>query len=826
MTRFGYLPKFHQYQELDKLMKLNNFFWSLLFLLYVLSGCAGSPPAGDAQPPAELPPAQEAVEAHEAPSPSVQQKSAPASESSAVSVKKTFPAERSEQKRKSGEAPAPVISDLPEGSNEEAFEREDEESAGLGLVTEHPFRVTKTATTSETAALNAHSGKGAREPMVHTYTPTGTATVSGSSLSVAGGTLERVKQPGLGAASASSSAQGDAITLNGDDLDIHEIIHKVVGPFLGLNYVVDPRVTGKVNIRSNRKIAKEDLFSVFETLLRVNNATIIRKGELFHIVPLATTKQEPLIPYRIPPKDIPDEDRYLMQIVILDHISAEEIAKILKPFLSPQGADIIAQDTVLILLDFASNIRKLMSLIDLFDVGMFERLHVQLYEANYVDVEDLASELDDVFQAFELPANTARAGGITFVPITRLNMLMAVSANELLLEKAIQWVERMDTEISETALKIFVYYVQNSKAQEINDVLTQVFTGETPKKETAFKSKLRETKTPKGKQPKKTPTPARVRKSRESSEEVTGEVEFVVDERNNALIVKCSERDYRTILKTIKKLDIYPKQVLIEVLIAEIRLDDELEMGVEWKYMNRADEADYTVTSSGAPEGYGKLGEEIVSGLAANIIKTDRLIADLKAYAAEDKVNILSSPHVIASDNQEATINVTEEIPVVSATIESAENPLVTNSVEYRDTGIILKVTPHINDKGLVSLEVSQEVSQQSEKAATGTENPIFLKRSAETTMVVQNGQTVIIGGLIRETWSEGRAGVPYLSEIPMLGVLFGFDRKVKNRAELMFLLTPHVITSIEQADTITKEFKSKLSILKKEEQEFNAARD
>ena len=273
---------------------------------------------------------------------------------------------------------------------------------------------------------------------------------------------------------------------------------------------------------------------------------------------------------------------------------------------------------------------------------------------------------------------------------------MAVSANELLLEKAIQWVGRMDTEVSETALRIFVYYVQNSKAQEINDVLTQVFTGETPQKETAFKSKLRETKTTKANQPKKPTTPTRAKKGRESADEVTGEVEFVVDERNNALIVKCSERDYRTILQTIKKLDIYPKQVLIEVLIAEIRLDDELEMGVEWKYIEDNEKNwDATVTSSGAPGGYGKLGEEIVSGLTANIIKTDRLVADLKAYAAEDKVNILSSPHVIASDNQEATINVTEEIPISSGTVTtSSAEPLITQTIEYRDTGIILKVTP------------------------------------------------------------------------------------------------------------------------------------
>ena len=254
-------------------------------------------------------------------------------------------------------------------------------------------------------------------------------------------------------------------------------------------------------MRSNQKIAREDLFSVLETLLRINNATIIKKGDLYHIVPLATTKQESLTPYRISGEDVPDNDSYLMQIVVLNYISADEIANLLKPFITPQGADIIPKDMVLIILDFASNVKKLMSLIELFDVGMFERLHVKLYEAKYADVEELATELDLVFQSFELPATTARGGGITFVPITRLNMIMAVSANDLLLEKAVQWVERMDTEVSETTLRIFVYYVQNGKALEINDVLTQVFTSQGPQQETAFKSKLRETTPPQGKQP-------------------------------------------------------------------------------------------------------------------------------------------------------------------------------------------------------------------------------------------------------------------------------------------------------------------------------------
>ncbi len=797
-------------------MRTQNIFRSFIVLAFIIFGCAASQPVGETQSPPELTSTEHRAAAAGMASEGEEETSATGRNKVRLEdhIRLQEPAmevdvggaDRGRQPEEEVEGEELAFEE--EGSEEEVERDPAEVFEFLSATSEHPLIAMRTATTSGTVLLEKEEDETYSER--HAYTPSGTATAS-EAVSL-GKTY-----PGSGL-----TASGDGVVFNFDDADIHEVI-STISEILQFNYIIDPRVTGKVNINTKGKISKKDLFPILETLLRINNATIIKRGDLYEIISLATTKQEPLPPHLIPRKDLPDADTFLIQIVPLNYISAEEMAKVLKPFISSQGADLIARDTILVILDFSSNVRKLMSLVELFDVSMFERLHVQLYEAKNADVEELATELDEVFQAFELPAETARAGGITFVPITRLNMIMAVSANQLLLDTAMQWVARMDTEVSEGALKIFVYYVQNGKALDIYDVLTQVFTGETPQQETAFKSKLRETKSAREKETKKPAVPKRTVKGKEAGGEMTGEVEFVVDERNNAIIVKCSARDYRVILKTIKKLDIYPKQVLIEVMIAEIRLDNELEMGVEWKYMNRASDYNYEITSSGAPGGYGKLGEEILSGLAVNVVKTDRLVADLKAYAAEDRVNILSAPHIIASDNQEATINVTEEIPITSGTVTTpTAEPLITTTIEYRDTGIILKVTPHINDKGLVSLDVSQEVSEQSEKTATGSDNPIFLKRSAVTTMVVQNGQTVIIGGLIREQWSEGRAGVPYLCKIPVLGYLFGFDRKVKNRAELMFLLTPYVITSIDEADEITKAFREKLSILTEQKQEFS----
>jgi len=690
------------------------------------------------------------------------------------------------------------------------------------------------------------------EAPVHRFTASKTASVSNTLADAEDEALSG--GGGNGEAASPSLSQDEAFMLNFDDMDLHEVI-VMISEILGMNYIVDPQVTGKVNIHTKDKVSKKELMPIFEALLKVNNAAIIKKDNLYHIVPVASLKQDYMPTFLANKEDLPTTDKVIFQIVPLKYIAAEEIVKIVKPFMTPQGSETIAKDTILIMLDYSANIKKIMSLIELFDVDVFDRLHVNLYEAKYSDVEEMTKELDEVFKSFELPSETARGGGITFVPVTRLNMILAVSANQALVDKAVQWAERMDTEVSDAATRIFVYYVQNGRAQEIYDVLAQVFMGEAagPTTQTQFQSKMRERtslserntnrnssryndrnreRETQKKTPQSTALPRRTTQGEEQERRggLTGNVAFVVDERNNALITEASERDYRIIERTIKQLDIYPKQVLIEVYIAEIRLDDDLRLGVEWWYQNEVGDGTYRIDSTGiaTPPATDKDGDGIVdavtTGLASEIpagLKwvigdTDRYYAELRAFAAKGKANIISSPHVIATDNHEATIEITEEVPIQTASLyPTSDNDYYTSETEYRDTGIILTVTPHINDKGLVSLEVSQEVSEISEKTLQqGTGNPIFLKRLAETTMTVQDGQTVIIGGLITEQKNKRKAGIPYLSSIPVIGWLFGFNNDTANRSELMLMLTPHVITSIQDADDITKEFRSKLSVI------------
>ena len=193
---------------------------------------------------------------------------------------------------------------------------------------------------------------------------------------------------------------------------------------------------------------------------------------------------------------------------------------------------------------------------------------------------------------------------------------------------------------------------------------------------------------------------------------------------------------------------------------------------------------------------------------------SDALEAFLRAYSRENEVKILSTPHILVADNTEATIDVGEEVPIVTSEYTPTtrlEGETFSRSIEYRDTGILLAVTPRINEKGLVTMEVNQEVSNVSEQRIEGIDSPIILKRQAETTLVVQDGRTIVIGGLIREQKDTTKEGIPYLSDIPYLGMLFGYTKEISRNTELLFLITPHVVQNLEEAELVTQEFKEKV---------------
>jgi general secretion pathway protein D len=332
------------------------------------------------------------------------------------------------------------------------------------------------------------------------------------------------------------------------------------------------------------------------------------------------------------------------------------------------------------------------------------------------------------------------------------------------------WVTQLDQEISQKGTKVYVYFVQNGKAADIADLLRQLYGGK-PSERKGKKDVIVERKKKPAKQ-----------QAVSHTGELAEEVEIIADEVNNAILIKATQRDYAILSGVLKEIDIVLRQVLIDVLIVEVTLDNELQYGVQWFLKARGFDtgggdmtADIGLNKPDFGLEEGKLLSSGLGGFSAALFSGGDLRALINLLASESEANIVSAPNILAVDNHESTIEVTRDEPTVSSKQTSSEMISTTQTIEYRSVGVILKVTPLINESGLVTLEISQEVSNLlSQAEVEGIKSPVFQTRKATTNLVVQDSHTIIIGGLMQTEQENVHSGIPILKNIPILGYLFG----------------------------------------------------
>jgi general secretion pathway protein D len=641
------------------------------------------------------------------------------------------------------------------------------------------------------------------------------------------------------AAKPPAPASGSKFVLNFDNADLYEVI-RVMADMMKINFIIDPKVKGVVNIHTSGQLNTEEIFPLFQSILKLNGATAVQKGLIYEIVPLGDAKKLFAVPATSEEtgKILPEE-RYTIQIIRLKYIAVTEVSKFIKPFLS-DGADIIEHPphNILIIGDLASNVRKSLGIIELFDLDIFSAMRVRIYPIRNSDVNEIAKEMERIFSSLEVNVKSGRGVGITFTPVQRINSLLVVSSIPEIFPNVERWLQELDRTPAEgTKVSVFVYYVQNGKAKDMADVLKQVYVSSKDKK-LEFKEKITPASSAPGVRGARPPSPAPPPALLPSKEEAAsspeggvpeGEINIVVDDTTNALIIRAYPRDYKAILETIKKLDLYPKQVLIEVLLAEITLDEATKYGLEFStftdsFADGGRSYAYTV-------GMGGIGTpaSFVSGLRYSVTSAEKLTAAIHASATDNRLKVITSPHILASNNKEAKIQIGSSEPILTntyttpgatttATTSVSSTGIVEGTIEYKDIGVILSVTPRISDAKLVTLDISIEQSSVSQKDLGNLKNvPFFPKKTAKTTLSVTEGQTIVIGGLIDDSKSDGSSGVPFLSKIPILGALFGYQSKTVGTKETILLMTPHVITDLHESNQVTQEFREKVQAIKKE---------
>ena len=614
-----------------------------------------------------------------------------------------------------------------------------------------------------------------------------------------------------------------AVTLNFEGTPLKDAVNVILGDLLGRNFVIDPSVQGSVTLQSIRPVAREQLVPTLEMLLRMNGAAVVLNGGVYHVLPRERAARGLLTP-QLGDTGAPMPQGYALRVIPLRFVSAAEMARTLEPFAPPNS--VIRIDTARNLLLFAGSADELASLVEtvrVFDVDWLKGLSFGLFTLEYVEARSLAADLSHIFGD---GAEGPLAGLVKIVPIERLDALLVVSPRPEYLTRAAEWIERLDRDSGAIGRRLFVYPVANGKAADLAEVLNQVFeTKGTARTRDAPPAQLAPGLEPVdirgddaiGESEETRPIVRQTNENRPEAQPDDGvfvgggaEVRVIADDINNSLLIMATGQQYRQVLRALKTLDVVPLQVLIEATIAEVTLTDDLSLGIEWFLKNRlGSRTGESQLDLGSP------GLAPATGFSFVLRSTNNVNLVLNALASDSRLNIVSSPSLMVLNNQQASIQVGDQVPITTRQQQATdEDSNVVNNVEFRDTGVLLKVTPRVNAGGLVVLELEQEVSDVAPGSA-GSLTPTIQQRKISSTVAVQSGETVVLGGLIRENKILSRSGVPGFSELPLLGWLFRTSTDSARRTELVVLITPRAVQGARAARRITEEFRSKMESLK-----------
>jgi general secretion pathway protein D len=646
---------------------------------------------------------------------------------------------------------------------------------------------------------------------------------------------------------AQPAPPGDYVTLNFQDADL-DVVLDAVAQSIGFNYVLAPEVRRKITVQG--RVPRRDLLDLLLAILEVHGLAAVRSGDFYKIIRSASAQGQGLpVVVGLDPDPTRRPEDIVTQLVPLRFGSAGEIARVLQPMVSRDAALTIHRDTnILVITDAVDKLRRYLSVIRLLDVPTAQE-QVQVFPLRFADAATLAPLITQLVggassgpagpsrslpslatRPGEAPEAPAPAGGGALRDLggsrpviladARTNSLLAVGPPSVL-ERVQALVTRLDTE-TPPSRGVYVYRVEHLRAKELAGSLSGLF-----RRRGAPEPPPRPGGPPPG--PGGGLPPGIVTDGERDDLATADEIRVIPDEATNTLLVTATPAAWAALQPVLQRLDRMPRRVLIEILVAEFFLDDSTQLGLEWSLRSdRGIKVGGERLSIGTGLDTGLPGILPIPPTFFFILSNKNILALLQAFSSANRLNVLSSPHVLASENKRAQIHVGRSVPILTSQqqpttgVAAAPQPtsVITTTVEYRDIGIILTVTPRVSDNRFVALDVRQEVSDitpTNPVGVGGPPSPSFTKRVAETSVVVGENETLALGGLIEERKVEVREGLPFFSRIPVLGYLFGTTREAVVKTELMILVTPRLVLDPGEAQSLYDEFKRRAPELKRE---------
>lgn len=555
-----------------------------------------------------------------------------------------------------------------------------------------------------------------------------------------------------------------SFTLNLVDVPIEQAAKAVLGDTLSRNYTIQPGVTGNVTLQTTRPLSGKALLETFETVLELNGAALDVSGDLIKIVNQGSGAQ------RIARLNEVGGVGARIIAVPLQFIGTAEMVRLIDPIAgSSVRLQPIPQRNILLIAGTREEVNAAIEAVNLFDVDVLEGKSVGLFKLKAAEPEAVVEELNIIFETSE---GGSLQNVVTFVPSQRLGAVIVITSRSRYLSEAEQWIKDLDRTARENRRRPVVYNLQNRGADELAPILSEMLE----------------------------------QVSQEELGAVEGQAKVVADDTQNAVIVWGNETEQESLSRLIQSLDITPVQVLLEATIAEVRLTDELNFGLRWFFEN----GDFRATNSDAANG---AVSSTFPGLSLLFQGQSAAVA-LNALNSVTDVNVVSSPSLMVVDNQEATLQIGDEVPIATQQVVDTADPdaPIVNTISFRDTGIILTVKPRVSQSGQVTLDIEQEVSSVANTTSSGIDSPTISQRRIETSVSVRDGETIALGGLIEEGRNTNNSKVPGLGDVRGIGTIFRNRSDQIEKTELLVLITPKVVRNGHESRAITSELRARIA--------------
>lgn len=569
------------------------------------------------------------------------------------------------------------------------------------------------------------------------------------------------------------------VTIDFNDVDINLFI-KYISELTQKNFIVDREVKGKITIFSPTRISEKEAYQVFESVLEVHGFTAIPSGSVIKIVPSAQARSKNIDTVR-GEHETSTEDRMITQIISLKHADADEIKKMLTPLVSKTSVMIAqANSSMLVITDFQSNISRLLDIIRAVDVPS-EGEELAVISLEHASAESISKSLNQLFVASA--KRGARQSGIKIIPFERTNTLI-IFAPRAEVQRVRDLVARLDADVPRAEGNLRVIYLQHANADELVKVLMNFPEESSGKKGTSS-----------------------ARNSSPSAPALSKEVKIVADTATNSLIITGPREEFQVVEDVVKKLDIPRRMVYLEALIMEVKVTKNLNIGVQWAIGDGSVVGGFSGNASSpydalkgmtSTTGTGTLPGGFSAGILSKGIKIGdvtfpNLGAVVTAYKNDDDVNVIATPQILTTDNKKASIKVGENVPYITSRNTTSGTQQDYTNYEYKDVATSLTITPQVNQAEVVRMEIGVEVIKLKDTENL-TSTPTTFTRTANTTVVVHNGETVVIGGMIGQDTTSGEYKVPLLGDIPGLGWLFKSHSNSQEKTNLYIFITPRIV--------------------------------